>query len=97
MNSEKDISQILNEQGLQPDAVFMTVLTKVYHLGRLHGSCQFKEKAVQACETAELLFDIEMWLNSTKKEMTAHTAVALAEVIRAIECKPENLIGVTKK
>ena len=42
------------------------------------------EEAAKVCESKEIPFDIELWHNSTKKEMTAHTAVALAAAIRGL-------------
>ena len=34
------------------------------------------------CEDTALMFDIDVWLNSTKKEMSAKTALALADEIK---------------
>jgi hypothetical protein len=39
-------------------------------------------KCVNICEESSIPFDIEIWLNSTKKEMTALTALALADKIK---------------
>ncbi len=44
-----------------------------------------KERCAKVCETAEIPFDISVWHESTKKEMTAHTTNALASAIRAME------------
>ena len=43
------------------------------------------EEAAKVCESKEIPFDIELWHNSTKKEMTAHTAIALAAAIRRLK------------
>ena len=43
------------------------------------------EEAAKVCETKEIPFDIELWCNSTKKEMTAYTAIALAAAIRGMK------------
>ena len=50
-------------------------------------TCRAKalEEAAKVCESKEIPFDIELWHNSTKKEMTAHTAVALAAAIRRLK------------
>ncbi len=42
-----------------------------------------REECAKVCEQAEIPFDIAIWHDSTKKEMTAHTANALAAAIRA--------------
>ena len=42
-----------------------------------------RESCANVCETAEILIDIDVWHGSTKKEMTEHTALALAKAIRA--------------
>ena len=42
-----------------------------------------REACAKVCEEAEIPFDIDVWMNSTKKEMTAATANALAAAIRA--------------
>ena len=42
-----------------------------------------REACAKLCEEAEIPFDIDVWLRSTKKEMTAATALALAAAIRA--------------
>lgn len=41
------------------------------------------EECAKVCEKTELAFDIDLWCDSTKKEMTAHTARGLAEAIRS--------------
>ena len=40
------------------------------------------EECVSICECSVIMFDISTWKNSTKKEMTALTALALAEKIK---------------
>lgn len=40
------------------------------------------EDCVSICEYSVVMFDIDIWINSTKKEMTALTALALAEKIK---------------
>lgn len=42
------------------------------------------EEAARLCETKEIPFSIHLWAESTKGEMTAHTAIALANEIRAL-------------
>lgn len=42
-----------------------------------------REACAKECEEAEIPFGIDVWMNSTKKEMTAATANALAAAIRA--------------
>lgn len=42
-----------------------------------------REACAKVCEESEIPFDIDLWCDSTKKEMTAHTANALAAMIRA--------------
>jgi hypothetical protein len=42
-----------------------------------------REECAKLCEETELAFDIAMWCDSTKKEMTAHTARGLVKAIRA--------------
>jgi hypothetical protein len=39
-------------------------------------------ECVNICKESTIPFDIEIWLNSTKKEMTALTALALADKIK---------------
>lgn len=46
---------------------------------------QEREACAKVCEETELAFDIDIWCESTKKEMTAHTANGLADAIRAID------------
>lgn len=46
---------------------------------------RMKEEAAKVCESKELAFNIDVWISSTKKEMTAHTANGLADAIRAID------------
>ncbi|MDD2341556.1 MAG: hypothetical protein PHV54_01525 [Tolumonas sp.] len=41
-----------------------------------------RERCARICEQSEIPFDLELWRLSTKKEMTAHTARALADLIR---------------
>lgn len=41
-----------------------------------------RERAAKVCESSEIPIDIDVWCNSTKKEMTALTALGLAEAIR---------------
>jgi hypothetical protein len=55
------------------------LIRDAYTKGALAG---FEEAAVVA-ETAEIPFPIDTWIESTKKEMTAHTARAIAAFIRA--------------
>lgn len=43
------------------------------------------EEAAKVCESKEIPFDIDLWRNSTKREMTAHTAIALAAAIRGMK------------
>lgn len=64
--------------------------TKVYveklaALAYAAGAAAVKERCAKVCETAEIPFDISVWHESTKKEMTAHTTNALASAIRAME------------
>ena len=40
------------------------------------------KKCVSICENTEIPFDIEVWRDSTKKEMTALTAIALGNLIK---------------
>jgi len=42
-----------------------------------------REACAKVCEQSEILIDINVWHGSTKKEMTQHTALALANAIRA--------------
>ena len=42
-----------------------------------------REACAKVCEQSEILIDINVWHGSTKKEMTQHTALALAKAIRA--------------
>jgi hypothetical protein len=49
------------------------------------------ERAAEICETTSVMFDITVWLESTKKEMTTKTALALAATIRAEMKKEKNL------
>jgi len=41
-----------------------------------------REACAKVCEQSEILIDINVWHGSTKKEMTQHTALALANAIR---------------
>jgi ferritin-like protein len=41
------------------------------------------KECVSICENSEIPFDIEVWRDSTKKEMTALTAIALGNLIKA--------------
>ena len=43
------------------------------------------ERCAEVCMRKEIPFDIDIWLNSTKKEMTARTAFALAAAIRELK------------
>jgi hypothetical protein len=40
------------------------------------------KECVSICENSEIPFDIEVWRDSTKKEMTALTAIALGNLIK---------------
>lgn len=40
------------------------------------------KECVSICENTEIPFDIEVWRDSTKKEMTALTAIALGNLIK---------------
>jgi hypothetical protein len=42
-----------------------------------------REACARVCEQSEIPIPIDVWHGSTKKEMTAHTALALAAAIRA--------------
>lgn len=48
-----------------------------------------REACAIICEQSEIPFDIDLWANSTKKQMTSHTAIALAGLIRARSDKPD--------
>lgn len=41
------------------------------------------KECVSICENSEIPFDIEVWRDSTKKEMTALTSIALGNLIKA--------------
>ena len=40
------------------------------------------KECIDICENSSIPFDISVWLNSTKKEMTALTALALSGLIK---------------
>ncbi len=42
-----------------------------------------REACAKVCEQSEIPIPIDVWHGSTKKEMTEHTALALAKAIRA--------------
>lgn len=42
-----------------------------------------REACAVVCEQSEIPFDIQVWMDSTKKQMTALVAMALATAIRA--------------
>jgi hypothetical protein len=42
-----------------------------------------REACAEVCEQSEILIEIDIWQASTKKEMTQHTALALAKASRA--------------
>ena len=42
-----------------------------------------REACAKVCEQSEIPIPIDVWHGSTKKEMTEHTALALANYIRA--------------
>lgn len=55
-----------------------------------------REACEKVCEETELAFDIAVWCDSTKKEMTVHTANGLAAAIRArnvdsVDTSPERV------
>jgi hypothetical protein len=47
------------------------------------------EEAARVAEEGLFPFDVDVWLTSTKKEMTAHTARAIAAAIRALISSPQ--------
>ena len=46
-------------------------------------AAQEREACAKVCEQSEIPMPIDVWHGSTKKEMTAYTALALAAAIRA--------------
>ena len=67
-------------QVLNTDLVFLKRFAAIVSA---HAQAEEREACAKVCEETELPFDIDLWRNSTKKEMTAHTAHGLAAAIRA--------------
>lgn len=45
------------------------------------------EEAARLCEEAELLFGIDVWMQSTKQEISARTGRALADKVRGLKLR----------
>lgn len=60
----------------------LLVIDNAFRDGKALGRIEAFEEAEKIAE-GSFPFDIEVWLNSTKKEMTAHVANAIASAIRA--------------
>lgn len=43
------------------------------------------ERCAKVCDESEIPFDISVWINSTKRQMTGNVAHALADMIRALK------------
>ena len=60
----------------------LTLHGDIEHFAELVAA-QEREECAKVCEQSEIPMPIDVWHGSTKKEMTAYTALALAAAIRA--------------
>jgi hypothetical protein len=62
-------------------------------LAKSIGKSEGLEEAAKVCEMAELVWDIDTWMEATKKQISALTARSLADRIRAIGPLPSAVGG----
>jgi hypothetical protein len=80
MGEVMNIIELAKQAGFQDaDWNYIKALAKFADLIAAHE----REACAKVCEQSEIPMPIDVWHGSTKKEMTAYTALALAAAIRA--------------
>lgn len=78
-----EMAQECNLIGVRPhlDGIYSESLVAFANLV----AAKEREACAKVCEQSEIPIPIDVWHGGTKKEMTKHTALALANAIRARE------------
>ena len=79
-----NIIELAKQAGFQDaDWNYIKALAKFAALVEAAARTDEREACAKVCEQSEIPIPIDVWHGSTKKEMTAYTALALAAAIRA--------------